>query len=330
MTTAAGRRRRRPTPWRRGAPTGPRLPPGPRRRRPAPGRPAGPARPARTYRTAHRRHGAATPAPGAPEPRGLAAGPTATAAVTSDPAAGSAAAAHPHLGRAPAPVGPTAYAPRPARPGPARRRPGAGDPGAGAAEAGPRRGRHEHRGSSGRDRRCRSAGLPRRRRRRSTSSPRSGAGRSRTRGSARRSHPDCAPPGRPDPPGAARTATVPSPAPTSGDGACRRARHGDAPRTQDGPDRGQAGCRGGSARPTRAAAARRRPAGGRVRAQRPAAVAGPATAASLTDMRNTLSAMQRGWQQGRSQTQRDTEGASRWKLTSGTRSTSSTGCSTTW
>ncbi len=33
-----------------------------------------------------------------------------------------------------------------------------------------------------------------------------------------------------------------------------------------------------------------------------------ATAASLTDMRNTLSAMQRGWQQGRSQTQRDTEG----------------------
>ena len=34
----------------------------------------------------------------------------------------------------------------------------------------------------------------------------------------------------------------------------------------------------------------------------------PAAAASLTDMRNTLSAMQRGWQQGRSQTQRDTEG----------------------
>ncbi|MGH3296700.1 MAG: hypothetical protein ACRDP7_33395, partial [Trebonia sp.] len=33
----------------------------------------------------------------------------------------------------------------------------------------------------------------------------------------------------------------------------------------------------------------------------------PATAASLTDMRNTLSAMQRGWQQGRSQTQRDEE-----------------------
>ncbi|HEX7159717.1 MAG TPA: nitrate- and nitrite sensing domain-containing protein [Trebonia sp.] len=32
-----------------------------------------------------------------------------------------------------------------------------------------------------------------------------------------------------------------------------------------------------------------------------------ATAASLADMRNTLSAMQRGWQQGRSQTQRDTE-----------------------
>jgi signal transduction histidine kinase len=32
-----------------------------------------------------------------------------------------------------------------------------------------------------------------------------------------------------------------------------------------------------------------------------------ATAASLTDMRNTLSAMQRGWQQGRSQTQQDTE-----------------------
>jgi hypothetical protein len=33
----------------------------------------------------------------------------------------------------------------------------------------------------------------------------------------------------------------------------------------------------------------------------------PASAASLTDMRNTLSAMQRGWQQGRSQTQQDTE-----------------------
>jgi hypothetical protein len=33
-----------------------------------------------------------------------------------------------------------------------------------------------------------------------------------------------------------------------------------------------------------------------------------ATAASLTDMRNTLSAMQRGWQQGRSQTQQDTKG----------------------
>jgi hypothetical protein len=33
----------------------------------------------------------------------------------------------------------------------------------------------------------------------------------------------------------------------------------------------------------------------------------PATAASLSDMRNTLSAMQRGWQQGRSQTQKDTE-----------------------
>jgi signal transduction histidine kinase len=33
----------------------------------------------------------------------------------------------------------------------------------------------------------------------------------------------------------------------------------------------------------------------------------PATAASLSDMRNTLSAMQRGWQEGRSQTQRDAE-----------------------
>lgn len=33
-----------------------------------------------------------------------------------------------------------------------------------------------------------------------------------------------------------------------------------------------------------------------------------ATSASLSDMRNTLSAMQRGWQQGRSQAQRDTEG----------------------
>jgi hypothetical protein len=33
-----------------------------------------------------------------------------------------------------------------------------------------------------------------------------------------------------------------------------------------------------------------------------------ATAASLSDMRNTLSAMQRGWQQGRAQGQPDTEG----------------------
>jgi signal transduction histidine kinase len=48
---------------------------------------------------------------------------------------------------------------------------------------------------------------------------------------------------------------------------------------------------------------------------RASAAAGPqkspgvpaASAASLTDMRNTLSAMQRGWQQGRSQTQKDTE-----------------------
>jgi len=43
--------------------------------------------------------------------------------------------------------------------------------------------------------------------------------------------------------------------------------------------------------------------------QEPAPVP-PASAASLTDMRNTLSAMQRGWQQGRSETQRDTEGNS--------------------
>jgi hypothetical protein len=35
----------------------------------------------------------------------------------------------------------------------------------------------------------------------------------------------------------------------------------------------------------------------------------PAGSASLSDMRNTLSAMQRGWQQGRSQGQRDTEGS---------------------
>jgi signal transduction histidine kinase len=38
----------------------------------------------------------------------------------------------------------------------------------------------------------------------------------------------------------------------------------------------------------------------------PAGVA-PASSASLSDMRNTLSAMQRGWQQGRSQTPRETE-----------------------
>jgi signal transduction histidine kinase len=35
----------------------------------------------------------------------------------------------------------------------------------------------------------------------------------------------------------------------------------------------------------------------------------PAASASLSDMRNTLSAMQRGWQRGRSQGQRDTEGS---------------------
>jgi signal transduction histidine kinase len=49
-----------------------------------------------------------------------------------------------------------------------------------------------------------------------------------------------------------------------------------------------------------------------LRSSAAAAASGPsavpqATAASLTDMRNTLSAMQRGWQQGRSQSQRDTE-----------------------
>jgi len=36
----------------------------------------------------------------------------------------------------------------------------------------------------------------------------------------------------------------------------------------------------------------------------------PASAASLSDMRTTLSAMQRGWQQGRSQTQAETEDSS--------------------
>jgi hypothetical protein len=49
-----------------------------------------------------------------------------------------------------------------------------------------------------------------------------------------------------------------------------------------------------------------------LRSSAAAAASGPpgvpkASAASLTDMRNTLSAMQRGWQQGRSQPQRDTE-----------------------
>jgi hypothetical protein len=45
-------------------------------------------------------------------------------------------------------------------------------------------------------------------------------------------------------------------------------------------------------------------------AANPAGSAGvpAANTASLADMRNTLSAMQRGWQQGRSQTQPDTEG----------------------
>jgi hypothetical protein len=41
--------------------------------------------------------------------------------------------------------------------------------------------------------------------------------------------------------------------------------------------------------------------------QGPAAVP-PASTASLTDMRNTLSAMQRGWQQARAQAQQDSEG----------------------
>jgi hypothetical protein len=41
-----------------------------------------------------------------------------------------------------------------------------------------------------------------------------------------------------------------------------------------------------------------------------AASVAPASAASLSDMRNTLSAMQRGWQQGRSQTQQETEDGS--------------------
>jgi signal transduction histidine kinase len=47
-------------------------------------------------------------------------------------------------------------------------------------------------------------------------------------------------------------------------------------------------------------------ASGGAAASGPAGVA-PASAASLSDMRNTLSAMQRGWQQGRSQTQPETE-----------------------
>jgi hypothetical protein len=52
--------------------------------------------------------------------------------------------------------------------------------------------------------------------------------------------------------------------------------------------------------------------------------------ASLSNMRNTLSAMQRGWQQGRSESvQRDTEGNSLWGLTVTTRRTSSTGSSMT-
>jgi hypothetical protein len=47
-------------------------------------------------------------------------------------------------------------------------------------------------------------------------------------------------------------------------------------------------------------------ASGGAAASGPAGVA-PASSASLSDMRNTLSAMQRGWQQGRSQTQPETE-----------------------
>jgi signal transduction histidine kinase len=50
-------------------------------------------------------------------------------------------------------------------------------------------------------------------------------------------------------------------------------------------------------------------ASGGAAASGPAGVA-PAGAASLSDMRNTLSAMQRGWQQGRSQTQPETEDGS--------------------
>ena len=50
-------------------------------------------------------------------------------------------------------------------------------------------------------------------------------------------------------------------------------------------------------------------ASGGAAASGPAGVA-PASAASLSDMRSTLSAMQRGWQQGRSQTQRENEDSS--------------------
>ena len=50
-------------------------------------------------------------------------------------------------------------------------------------------------------------------------------------------------------------------------------------------------------------------ASGGAAASGPVSVA-PASAASLSDMRSTLSAMQRGWQQGRSQTQAETEDSS--------------------
>ena len=86
----------------------------------------------------------------------------------------------------------------------------------------------------------------------------------------------------------------------------REQRRGRRPLSSRGRRRGQRPHRPASPRPP----GQPRPGASRVRPGRPpaapAAVA-PASAASLSDMRNTLSAMQRGWQQGRSQTQPETE-----------------------
>ena len=107
---------------------------------------------------------------------------------------------------------------------------------------------------------------------------------------------------------AATSTTTPTrataPAPASGTTAPADGRYpgGDS----GGRQRPRPACLAASARP---ASPRSFARSGGAAAGGPAGVA-PASAASLSDMRNTLSAMQRGWQQGRSQTQPETEDSS--------------------